>query len=458
MISYILDTAMPWIDQVYVIANRKLINDTENQWLEQQGIVVVKIDSHRLGPAYSIYSARDSLPTDQAALVSYTDITWLWPDGITDEDLASRNIVFTARGHPHLVQNPYSAFCELDVNGRVTGLSEKVPFTSDWLSEPLSIGAFSFTRLSTLVTAVERQIRDKIMVNGEYFPTLAISSMLGQENFDAVEVDKFVHWGTPEQLEDLIRWRCAQANSVEEPLIGNAIVLCSGSGTRMAGLKGKKKPFIQVASEPMYELVIKKLGLRDPVIVVTEGDEGNVSAEFAKNVLAIPQTDSQVASIAACEPFVREDGALFIAASDCFGNFDQSRFEIEKARGVDAIFFAYEKTLLQQKMGAKQTSVTWDRDEPTIHVKSDSPSLTGLAGFAWFRDSKTLFRLCGLAEASTINQEPILDHLCLMIAEDSALNLSIIRLSDYFHLGSPEEMLEYEYWLVREPIWPDISR
>ena len=164
--------------KIWVITCKILINENEKKYLKQKNIEVIYINSHKLGPAYSIYKASQKLPLDESFFVSYCDIDWSWDFSKILKKLNSDGIVFTHKGfHPHKLMNNFSAYCKTQKN-ILLKIKEKESFTQNWLDEHLSIGVFYFKSGNEMILGITNLIKNNIKVSNEYFPSLIFNELI----------------------------------------------------------------------------------------------------------------------------------------------------------------------------------------------------------------------------------------------------------------------------------------
>jgi dTDP-glucose pyrophosphorylase len=117
-------------------------------------------------------------------------------------------IVWTFRRNPAVLQNPAMyGWVAVDDEGRVRRVSCKVPISDRPLEDHAVVGAFSFRRVSDFVRAAERTIALDRRVNGEFYMDTVIDQAV-QDGLDVrvLEVDRYVCWGTPADLDTYHYW------------------------------------------------------------------------------------------------------------------------------------------------------------------------------------------------------------------------------------------------------------
>lgn len=429
----------------YLIVNNEALTPEQKHYLETfPNTTILEIDPHKLGPAYSIHMAKDQIP-EAPCFVSYLDIFWTWDfNTIPDAD----GIVFTRQKfHPHLIQNNFSAFCKTK-NNHLIEIREKGSFSDNWMEEPLSVGTFYFKSSKTMQIAFEEMINSQEKVANEFFPSQAFNHLIKMgQTISCSPVDFFVHWGTPEQLEDTLYW--ATTTPPKETRHNTLTICCmGGTGSRMKQINPNiPKACLPFGNFQMWETVSKTFSKEPPICIVTD-EMQQLLHQTHPNLHTISvgsQTQSQVETLEKASPFLTSQTHFFLISCDAYGDFDHSHFEnFLDEHNPEAVIFTFEPTLTQKKMGKHHSHVSLDKDASitAVHVKSKSSETDkGLAGFFWFKNGKVFDHLKHLHS----NQELCVDHLLQKLCE-LGMNIKGYPLNRYYHLGTPEEFLEFSFW------------
>lgn len=456
MIQWVLD-AFPATVTKRILADRSLLTMEQVSYLESQpGVVVHFIQSHSLGPAYSIYAARDELPLDEAFFIAYCDIFWTWDYSQVEPLLTEDAVVFTRREfHPHLVGNSYSAFCRAVAGdpGRLEEIREKGSFTDDWMSEPLSIGAFYVRDGHAMMSAVANMIETDRRVSNEFFPSLIFNDLIARGQTVLLhDVDFFVHWGVPAQLEDLRMWVRTNTRLANLPPASDTVNVCcmGGAGARMQNHSEAPKALIPVnGGLPMFRFVADHFGSRHDCFLVNHSMAQLLGASGVSEEQIVdigPPTNSQLATLRAAGRFLREQTGFLLTSCDAFGVWNRAEFDafIERER-PDAVIFTFEPTLLQTALGGHHTYVESSGGQVTsVHIKHrPSDTAKGLAGFFWFGDGGVFGDLDKIPEDP--GHELCADHV-LKYMVDQGRKVGAFQLESYVHLGSPAELDEFSFW------------
>ncbi len=126
-------------------------------------------------------------------------------------------IVWVARGYPGALRRPETyGWVEL-AGDRITRVSVKKPLASPE-RDPVILGTFTFKRARDFETAARRMIHRNARVNGEFYVDTCINDALALGLRCAVfEVDRYLCWGTPDDLRTFEYWQSCFHKWVSHP-------------------------------------------------------------------------------------------------------------------------------------------------------------------------------------------------------------------------------------------------
>lgn len=187
------------------------------------------------GQASSVLLAKGRVDLDRPALVAACDNTHLYDRGRFTRLTLEEGVdaaVWTYRGEPRVLVEPRwygwvrtrpisdarhrdraarRARRRSDREGRyddVVEVSVKRPISTDLLRDHVVSGTFWFRRAGEMFDAIDQMIRANERTNGEFYMDAVANVLLRQgRRVVAFEVDKYIGWGTPADLEDYLRWR-----------------------------------------------------------------------------------------------------------------------------------------------------------------------------------------------------------------------------------------------------------
>lgn len=131
-------------------------------------------------------------------------------------------LVWVVRGHADGVRRPQMfGWVDADPDGSVTGVRVKQR-PPDPRTDPLIIGAFTFRRAADFATAADRLVARDGRVNGEFYVDSLIEDCINAGlNVRLFEVDAYIGWGTPIDLQTFEYWQsCFQKWPTHPYLLG----------------------------------------------------------------------------------------------------------------------------------------------------------------------------------------------------------------------------------------------
>jgi NDP-sugar pyrophosphorylase family protein len=460
MIKHVMD-AFPNDVTKYIIYSSDLVTEKELNYLKSQpNVVVCPVDAHKDGPVFSIVQAEKYLPLNESYFVSYCDIFWTW-DYANDVQpfLNNDGIVFTRKKfHPHLVKDNFSAFCKPSNSDStfLEKIQEKKSFTEDWMNEPLSVGVFYFKSGNEMISAFKKMITEDNRVAGEFFPSVSFNEFVSKnKNIKLIDVDFFIHWGLPAQLNDYNHWisffkKLREPKTSQINTFGIKNICCMGGlGSRMKSLGNIPKALLKVESEPMFQFVSKNMIPNTPVTILTvnnvASEMGLLNNDFEVINLG-EQTKSQYETLLRSRNYLSGCKNFLLSSCDALGIIDFVKLQkLIQAESPDAIIFTFIPSLLQNKLSSHHTFVSTKENKITaVHIKSkSSENDSGLAGLFWFK-SGAVFNFLEQVPDDPKN-EMCADHF-LKYLVDSGKKVMAFPLDSYIHLGTLEEFKEFEFW------------
>ena len=167
--------------------------------------------------------------------------------------------------------------------------------------------------------------------------------------------------------------------------------------------------------------------------------------------IKIKETNSQIESLFESKNYLENLENFFICSCDCFGFFDQELFyEKVNSSNYDIICFGFNPSLLQIKSKSNYSTLDHDNGEvKKLFIKKVESKLSkGLAGFFWIKNGSDFSQAIDDFYKSNIdiNREIIIDDL-MKYSLDIGKSLGYVPLEKYYHLGTSDELREYQYWL-----------
>ena len=229
---------------------------------------IVAIEPHKLGPVYATLQAEALIQNDEPVIVNYCDFSVHWDFRDfrrTMETLNPAGALTAYRGfHPHSLGPNLYAYMRQE-NNRMLEIREKYCFTEDRMNEFASSGTYYFRTGELLKHYFREAMERNLTTNGEFYASMPYNLMAADGHpVHIYELEHFLQWGTPEDLEEYQGWSNFFARRAEwEParrMPGAVLVPMAGDGVRFAreGYR-EPKPLVPVAGVPMIERALRTL-------------------------------------------------------------------------------------------------------------------------------------------------------------------------------------------------------
>jgi NDP-sugar pyrophosphorylase family protein len=174
------------------------------------GSVVVVAPGLTDGQACSVRLASESLDPYEPVLVAACDNTQVYDRARFAALTADPTVdaaVWVYRGEPRVLVKPVWYGWVREANGRVVEVSVKKPISADPLRDGVVSGTFWFRTAGLMLAGIDALVAANHRVNNEFYldsvPNVLIGAGHGVGVFD---IDKYIGWGTPDDLEDYLRW------------------------------------------------------------------------------------------------------------------------------------------------------------------------------------------------------------------------------------------------------------
>ncbi len=164
------------------------------------------------GQATTCVLGSNNLALDEPVTIAACDNGMLYDsDKFNDLMLDDRIdvIVWGARGYPGAIRSPemYGWIDTEDNAVKVNRISVKESLNNPD-NDPIVVGAFTFRKLSYFLDAVKRMKSRQAKINGEYYVDMAINDAISMgKNNVMFEVDRYICWGTPNDLKTFEYWQ-----------------------------------------------------------------------------------------------------------------------------------------------------------------------------------------------------------------------------------------------------------
>ena len=310
MIRHVVDM-FPGVEDVLFIVNREHFEDKELDVEKTLNLIspnckISVIEKHKRGPAWALHMAQNEINTREPVIVNYCDFTSIWNFDLFRSQIESGvdGLIATYSGfHPHMLRSTKFAYVKLNDEGNLLDIQEKSPYTANPMSEEASSGTYGFGTGQILIDAIKQQIANNDSYNGEYYSSLTYKSMIRKSQIiKTFRIDKFIQWGTPEDLDDFNRQKkffyFKNFMSKNQSRVNRVEILAAGAGKRFsdAGYK-ENKAFLRVDNDLLVIQAFKSLGflsdnkrilVQDNLEISSEDrallNENNIDIERVKNL------------------------------------------------------------------------------------------------------------------------------------------------------------------------------
>jgi NDP-sugar pyrophosphorylase family protein len=174
-----------------------------------QNVKVIEVDPHEKGPVYSTLLADSELPDDEPVIICYCDFYQHWRYRQFKEKMVGyRGGMAVFKGyHPASFGETYYAYLKTNDKNEMLELREKQSFTDNRHEEFASTGVYYIESWKLYRKYANLILNNDIKVGNEYYASLIYNPMVADGiTVGLFEVEKFICWGTPEDLEQFLFW------------------------------------------------------------------------------------------------------------------------------------------------------------------------------------------------------------------------------------------------------------
>lgn len=151
------------------------------------------------------------LSLDEPLLISNCDDDVVYDAAAFQQllDTGPDAVVWTFRHTPCSRANPKAyGWVDVDAEGRVKRISPKVPISDDPWNDHAETGKFWFRSAGLFMDGMQAMYRNDTKTNNEYYVANVLAELLAAgANVRVFEVERFICWGTPDDLDRYEYWR-----------------------------------------------------------------------------------------------------------------------------------------------------------------------------------------------------------------------------------------------------------
>ncbi len=432
---------------------------------------VVGIEPHKKGPVWTCLAAADLIADDEPVFVTYCDYAVHWNFERFKETMhraAYAGAITAYKGfHPHsLGPNLYGYLREKD--NLLLEIKEKASFTDDRMNEYASAGGYFF-QSGALMKRFFRAAHERgLQTNGEFYASLPFNLMVG-EGLDVYiyEVEHFLQWGTPEDLEEYLNWSAyfrRKARFHPGRMEGCRLIPMAGAGERFsAGGYVDPKPLIPVDGEPMAARSLASFPQAELTIALCLSTHLEISPitqvlnAVDQSTLIFPVeglTEGQAATCLLARDALDPTAPLLIAPCDAAVIFDPEEFRrLTINPDVDCLVWTFRNHPHGNRNPLQYGWVQTDQEGriQSISCKipiSDHPENDpGVIGIFWFRAAEIFIRAADrlIEQNRRVNNEFYVDS-AIETTVELGYQCRIFDVINYAGLGNPGDVRTYTYW------------
>lgn len=184
---------------------------------------IIAIDHLTNGQASTCLLAEDIIDNDDELLIGPCDSAAIWNKDkyyslVLDSQIDA--LIWTFRNNAAVKRDPRMyGWVRADSNDNALGVSCKVPLSDNPLKNHAIIGTFYFKKAAYFFDAVKQMIAKDRKIKNEFFIDEAMNEAINSElRVKVFEVDKYIGWGTPNDLKVYQYWESYFNKRYEENL------------------------------------------------------------------------------------------------------------------------------------------------------------------------------------------------------------------------------------------------
>lgn len=177
---------------------------------------IVVVDGVTAGQACTVRLAQAELNEEWPVIVAACDNSHLYDSSQLElmmQDASVECLVWTYRGEPRTAIRPRQ-YGWVQVDGcRVRRVSCKSPISQTPVDDHVVSGFFFFRSAGRMMHYIDKMVAADMRVNGEFYMDIVPNVMVADgHDVRVFEVEKYIGWGTPEELAEFQKWEryCAR--------------------------------------------------------------------------------------------------------------------------------------------------------------------------------------------------------------------------------------------------------
>jgi NDP-sugar pyrophosphorylase family protein len=174
-----------------------------------ENYTLVPVNPHELGPVYSVLQAEKYIDQDAPIIMSYCDFMMRWDyDQFRNSISGYPGAMAVFKGfHPASFGSTFYAYLKANELLEMEELREKRSFTDDRVNEFASTGVYYVDSWKRFKTYANELLEKNDKVASEFYCSLIYNYFVRDgHKVSLFEVQNFICWGTPEDLEEYFFW------------------------------------------------------------------------------------------------------------------------------------------------------------------------------------------------------------------------------------------------------------
>jgi NDP-sugar pyrophosphorylase family protein len=476
MIEHIVNMFDPTFCHYHIIINNDQLDSNSNLISDLKqlalNVEVILIDSHELGPVYSILQV-NNINSDEDIIISYCDfiVEWNYLSFLRHAQGNDGCIVSFKGFHPASFGNTYYAYMRVR-DGKMLELREKKSFTNNRSEEHASAGIYYFKNYKIFKEYAEECLIKENKPLPESYVSLLYNDMVRDKLLVTVyEANKFICLGTPEDYEQYQFWwdffTKKQKSKIENTLNIKRIGLIpmAGKGSRFQDYGYRvAKPLIKISGTPMVIRTAESIPKQDKWIFLPRQEDidrhpiEKALKKFNSECVIKPVkfvTTGQAATCILAENYIDNDAELIIASSDYEHRYSSSLWQsILKDKTIDGAIWTYRCRSMALKNPENFAYCRLRDDGLTIdsvvekQTISDKPHLDPLVvGTFWYRKAEDFKEAAHhlIENNITVNGEHYVGTSINYLIKKGR-RFIIFDIEQWISFGDPFELKILEYW------------
>lgn len=206
---------LPKSSRVVLVCNADHVRDYQidnvlAKWLPDCQVVVAPGLTE--GQACTVALAAEHLTPDEPVLVAACDNTHAYDPQrfaalVSEPQLDAA--IWTYRGEARVLVKPrWYGWVSADDQGRVQRVGVKRTVSDAPKHDDVISGTFWFQSARFMLDSIARLVANDLRVNGEFYLDSVAALLVAEgRNLKVFRTDKYIGWGTPDELDDYCRWR-----------------------------------------------------------------------------------------------------------------------------------------------------------------------------------------------------------------------------------------------------------